>query len=387
MKVLRLCHQFLFEQDGYDLDIQDICISTMEKLENHIIFPLAENEIENYILKNDLIKKDSYYFHNNTNTIIHFLKYKSKGSFKQDMFSTQMFSLFRQIDEFVDEIDPDIIHIHGTALPFFTYTAFTKRNVIAHHHIGKLNWRWEKGIRRKLLHNLTQQFADKVLAVSNYSKESFVSKKKVKVLRPIPRIINDSKSISYSQKKVILKEKVKENIIDTNFQLNMQDKIIFYPARFTYQKNQFNLTKAFLEAVKQKNNLKLILAGKMSDENYFDKLDKLIQQSDYKDNVCIVEELENHEVHQILAQINLLACPSINEALGRVAMEAKLKNVPVLASHQGGYKEIIKNNLVDCKNINAQDILSALKQKQSKHKKTHQNYIEELLGIYQNVPL
>lgn len=92
---------------------------------------------------------------------------------------------------------------------------------------------------------------------------------------------------------------------------------------------------------KEKNNL--IIVGQGFLEN---KLRNMIRKHHMEDRVVIKGHLEHTEVLKLLKKSKLCVVPSVwEEPFGRVALEALVLGVPVVASNRGGLPEIVENNL------------------------------------------
>lgn len=80
------------------------------------------------------------------------------------------------------------------------------------------------------------------------------------------------------------------------------------------------------------------------------------------------------DVPEILSTLHILVLPSLNEAVGRILIEAGASGIPVVASNVGGVPQIVNNNqtglLVPPKDpyIMAQAIISLLKDKEKRKK-------------------
>jgi len=341
LKLLRICHKFLVDEDGYDLHVQDLVDSLKNEYDNYLIFFISKGELKNYIKKNKLIKKNGFYYNKNLNVkIIPLIYIKKYGDYIRDLFYFKNIkSLNKQIYNNIKKINPDIVHIHGTLVPQFLTSVFIagrfSKRVISTHHIGLINKNYENQkysilFLKYFIHNLFPFICDKVICVSNYGKDSFLFKKNMIVINPIPRLR------SYSKEKFM--NIIKNNLIKNKFKIKKKDKIYFYPARISKQKNQLNLVKAF---EKMDKSSKLILVGKI-DRGYFLEITNLISKYKYKNNFCILNKLPQDKIMTIYNKIDYVVMPSFNEGFGRVPMEALQFNKPIMVSNAGGFKENIK---------------------------------------------
>ncbi len=328
--VLHVCHKFLHKNNGYDLAIRE-WVDGINKKQFVICF-FFEEEIENYIKKNDLVKREGTYYSNKYKcSIIPFFYKKRSKKLVNNFWNLSNIMCFNKFyKQLLASIKPSEIHIHGTLLPFFLIAAKiskkSKIKVITTHHLGYVN----ELFREWLLHNFMTLYSDKILAVSDHGKKSFIFKGKVEV----SNLLNYSRDYKKNQsKKGALKNIFKD------------DKSLYYfcPARICYQKNQYRLVKAFLRHLKTNPSSKLILCGEIYDYNFYKKMNKLIRKSKFKDNFYVFGPLEYSDIIEIYSIINYVVFPSINEGLGRVVLESIEKNIPVLCSNDGGSKELIND--------------------------------------------
>lgn len=85
----------------------------------------------------------------------------------------------------------------------------------------------------------------------------------------------------------------------------------------------------------------LIIAGKVGDEVYFEKIVKFLNQNSLNDFVKFIGTVPNAEA--FISTLDLLLVPSFDEALPTVILEAFSAGTPVVASDVGGIPEMIEN--------------------------------------------
>ena len=384
-RILRICHKLLKDNDGYDLDIQDLCLSLSDYYDNYVIFFITRNNLEEFLKQNKLITRDNFYYSKKIKSFLLPVFYEEITSeLLSDFYRLKnIISFYKQYKIYLSKINPDIIHIHGTLIPQYLLSTFNKKHKIVTHHIGKINKNNQK-LRYKLvkwiMHNTIPRFSSKVICISEYSKSSFLFKKNIEVIVPIPK----EKNIQYKNYNKILIQ----NILNNRFNLN--GKIYFYPARFCEQKNQLKLVQGFEKFLEDKNtNSKLILVGKIFDRDYFNKILDMMKKSKFTNNYCIINEINNQEIHALMSKINFLVMPSINEGLGRIVFEALQKKKPVIISKKGGFSDLsIIDSAISVNPEDIEDIKQGLEKVKFLKVKNldlnHKDYVKKIRGIYEN---
>jgi glycosyltransferase involved in cell wall biosynthesis len=385
--ILRICHKYLINNDGYDLDVQDLCKSTSKTYNNYVIAYLNKSSSE-YIKDNKLIKKGKFYYHPATKTKIYFIKYKIKSNnYLKDLYKLNKIKIFlKAFKEIYDIIKPDILHVHGTLLYQYLYAAKYakgKSKVIATHHIGLINQNYIKQnliilIAKYIIHNLFPLYSNKIVCVSNYGKKSFsLFKKNIVVINPIPLI----PKVNISNFNKI----IRKNVLNNKFKVTKKDNFFCLIGRICEQKNQLKTIKAFNEIIQLNPNYKLIIIGEIKNQEYYKKLIKEINKK--IDNYCIIGNINNKEVIKIIEKSQGLITISNNEGLGRNAMEARLLGKPIIASKNSGYEDFIQNKrngyLVN-QNRSAEIInaIKNIKKLSINNNYSHQDYIKEIKKIY-----
>ncbi len=389
--ILRICHKFLISEDGYDLDIQDLCKSTSSSFRNYVL-TYINCSIKDYVRSNKLTKIDKRtYYHKKLKTYIYPITYSKKyNTILNNLYSMRNIKSFiKKYKEIFDYIKPNIISIHGTLIPQFLYSAYYSKNkckVIATHHIGLINthYRKQKGIiliLKYVVHNLLPLFCDNVICVSNYGKKSFdLYKSNIKVINPVPLIPKVNLTTN--------SKLIKKNILKNKFKINKKDKVFCCIGRLSAQKNQLRIIKAFNNSLYKKSNYKLIIIGEIANHNYYKLIIEEINKN--KNNYCLIRNIKNAEVINAIKNSDFLISTTLNEGFGRNAMEAQLLGKPIIASKNNGYKDFIKEDdngiLVDPENVKEIEkaVISIKKTKKKTKKKSHKNYIQKIIKLYRS---
>ena len=85
----------------------------------------------------------------------------------------------------------------------------------------------------------------------------------------------------------------------------------------------------------------LLIAGKVGDQVYFEKIVKFLNQNSLDDFVKFIGTIPNAEA--FISSLDFLLVPSLDEALPTVILEAFSAGTPVVASNVGGIPEMIEN--------------------------------------------
>ncbi|MFW5804431.1 MAG: glycosyltransferase family 4 protein, partial [bacterium] len=383
-KVLRFCHKYLVSNDGYDLDIQDICKSTSDLYENYVI-TFVKGSTESYVKKNNLKKKGFFFYHKGTKSYIYPIKLISKHeNYVKDLYMWKNIKNFQVgLKRCKNNINPSIIHIHGTLIPQFFYAAieFRKKHVISTHHIGLINQNYHRQklyilFFKFLIHNIFPFINDRIICNSRYGKKSFLFKRNISVINPIPpRKKSSKKDIAHI---------LKSNLIQNNFSINRKDNIFLMVGRISKQKNQLSCIKAFNKSLEINPNMKLILVGEVYDNIYFKKILEEIKKN--LNNYFLIDSLENDYIEGLIEFSDFILTPTFNEGFGRLAMESIMRSKPVIASKNNGYSEFLDESnsiLVDPDSV--KEISYAIiniKYKNIKINMNHKKYIQEIIDIY-----
>lgn len=166
-------------------------------------------------------------------------------------------------------------------------------------------------------------------------------------------IIVNSNSVSQHISKFLkkLKPEVVYNYIDIPDKL-LEEKIespykyknslkIIVCGNISPGKNQIEAVKSINELLKKEVNVELLLLGTIADTNYLNQITDYIKTNKIENRVYIIDFVKNPYPYIKCSDIVLI--PSIKEAFGRTAVEGMLLKKVVIASSEGGTKEIIEN--------------------------------------------
>ncbi len=109
--------------------------------------------------------------------------------------------------------------------------------------------------------------------------------------------------------------------------------------RFTEEKGQMHLLRAFKSLLADFPNASLVLVG---EGRLKEELVSFVESNGLKKNVHFLGLLK--DTREALSMFDVFVIPSLKEGLGLAAIEAMASRVPVAASRTGGLKDIIEEN-------------------------------------------
>ena len=378
-KILRVCHKFGVNDDGYDIGLREMVGLLKNDFEQHIVFFIDEKNLERYIEKNKLIKKNGLYYSKKSNFFIHPVHYyrKYNNYFKDLSLKENLSSFHENFKKIFKVVSPDFVHLHGTLIPQFKmagkYGKKHGKKVITTHHGGQINKNsyqnlWIK-LKKFLLHNSFPLFCDKIICLSNHGKKSFILNKNIEIIFGV-------KNVSIKRNKEIKNK-------GTRF---------IYPARYSLMKNQKILIKVWSDLIKEFPDLKLTLCGRISDYKYFKEINEEVYNSNLEKNIIILQGKSHVDLLNLLSYSDFLIFPSLNEGRGRIGLESLQLGVPVLASYNSGQSEHViegKNGLLfdpQSKDSIKECIKKAINMKNDFNTKLDEDieerYINKLKGVY-----
>lgn len=240
---------------------------------------------------------------------------------------------------------PDVLHIHMPNLSAFWILRFVRFvPIVIHWHSDVITSNQQRALRllypgykvfeRKLLRK-----AYKIIVTSkeylNASTplQEFKSKCIVIPLGISPARMTNIQDIKFPNREIEFVEPLK-NLYKAKF-------IVFSAGRFTYYKGFEYLVRA-AELLPQ---VKFLLAG---NGPLWPKLHKMCQLNGRLNNVSLLSQVSDQELHYYLSQCDLFCLPSVEktEAFGLVLLEAMYYGKPLLTTnvHGSGIKEVNIHN-------------------------------------------
>lgn len=226
------------------------------------------------------------------------------------------------------ENDFDLIHAHD----WLTYAAgiaakeVSGKPLVIHVHATEYDRGGEKNINTNVyaLEKAGMQNADRVITVSNLTKNIVVNRYGTNA---------DKVFTVYNAVEPQEAEKIE-------YKKNIDDKIVTFLGRVTYQKGPAYFVKAAKLVLDKTPNVRFVMAG--SGDMLRDMI-KYAAKLKITDRFHFTDFLKGDDVTKMFAISDVYVMPSISEPFGISPLEAMRSNVPVIISKQSGVAELIKN--------------------------------------------
>jgi len=181
----------------------------------------------------------------------------------------------------------------------------------------------------------TYQLADKIIAVSEDSKDILIKKYKIKLekITVIPNGVEANKFFPITNI-----EKIPNSML--------------YIGRVDKRKGVDFLIKSMLRVVKSNPNSKLFIGGKGKDLN---KLKKFVIKNKLENNINFLGFISDDKINEWYNKVQCVIVPSIFEGFGITVIESMAAGTLVIGTNVDGIRTIIKNKingyLVDYGNV------------------------------------
>jgi glycosyltransferase involved in cell wall biosynthesis len=270
---------------------------------------------------------------------------------------------------FKDELVLGHINLAYVGLVFKLLNPRKKLTVICH---GIEVFDELKGVKKKLLHK-----ADRLLAVSTFTKQQLVNKQKLgaEKITVFPNTLDP-----YFQLPEVFQ---KPAHLQQRYRLHGNEKVLFTLTRLNSAegyKGYDKVIKAVYNIKQSGIKLRYLLAGK-ADEKEKQAVQQLISQLQLEAEVTLCGYIPDEEVedHYLLADVFVM--PSKGEGFGIVYLEAMACGLPVIAGNKDGSTEALQfgklGTLVDPDVIQQlQDAIVNQLQKQSSPAQVQQNMLQ-----------
>ncbi|MBW2992130.1 glycosyltransferase family 4 protein [Candidatus Woesearchaeota archaeon] len=272
----------------------------------------------------------------------------------------------------VDE-DFDVIHCHD----WLTFKAGinakkkTGKPLVVHVHATEFDRGGGNGVNQYVydIERLGMSKADKVIAVSNFTKNKIVdnygiSADKIEVVHNAVEF-NDNK---------IERQKINEN-----------DKVVLFLGRITLQKGPEYFIDAAEKVLSKIKNVKFIVAG--SGDMEFRMIERAAELG-LGDKILFAGFLQGEDIDRAYKMADVYVMPSVSEPFGITPLESMRNGTPVIISKQSGVSEVIKHCLkVDFWDTDeiANKIIGVIKYKEV-YDELKKNGGEEILGFSWDIP-
>lgn len=262
------------------------------------------------------------------NIDIHYISYGKIKSTKYALF----FYFRKRLKQFIQEFNPDVIHIQGNGSQLLlTYNVSKKKIIITQHAILLEEFKNQSSLKSKLSFLL------------NISIES--------VLMPLVRnhiFISDynrklsKKSILEKTNNALIYNPVNPRFFDIEINRSPVNRLI-YVGGIMKRKGLLDLLQALNELNNRKINFQLDIVGGIAEDGYGKKVDEFITDYHLKNNITFHGWLNQEEIINLYKQVHILILPSYQETLPVSIAEALAAGRIVVATNVGGVAEMIKD--------------------------------------------
>jgi glycosyltransferase involved in cell wall biosynthesis len=240
---------------------------------------------------------------------------------------------------------PDICHIHSTSLFSFVIYLFLRfyripALVTVHglaHIEKKKSWKKQKSIRnglKYLIQSLTEfvflSICPIIIVDTQYVADSIQTyKKQLKITRlPVCKV-------------------VPQGISSTFFGLDCipQEYNLLSIGAFTKRKGHLQLIAALQKVKENYPDIKLTIAGALSDVNYYMELKTYILACNLEENVTLCADIDFEEILRLYQQAELFVLHTEEESQGIVFCEAMAVGKAIVATNVGGVPWVVENNV------------------------------------------
>ena len=270
--------------------------------------------------------------------------YYLKNYFKFHFFSfTRIFNIIK----LVKKISPNIVHIHGTGnIQFLLFIALKILNIpsiLTVHGILSVEL---KNIynRRKNLKNLLKYYVISFIekAFFYFNADFLVNTEYVKN-KVIDLSFNKFLNVNSPKKFTIIPQGIDNLFFDLTNTNKSQNKLFISVGSISERKGHLVTIKIFKQIIKEFNNVRLIIAGKLLDDDYYHKLKSEIISLKSKDAIQLLVDIERSELLDLYKEANFFVLHSEEESQGIVFCEAMALGLPIISTNVGGVPSIVKN--------------------------------------------
>lgn len=218
----------------------------------------------------------------------------------------KLFKYQKELYRIFKENNYKIVHSHINALSVFPLRIAKKAGVpirIAHSHSTSNKKEWKKNILKMILRPLSKLYANNYFACTEYAGKWLFGKKVVE--RKELNVINNAIDL----KKFEFNENTRKALRE---ELGIKDDtlIIGHVGRFMKQKNHEFLIDVFEKAIKQDDNIYLILVGQGPLE---DKIKEMAKEKGIEDKILFLGK--RNDVNKLYQAMDIFVLPSLYEGL------------------------------------------------------------------------
>lgn len=249
----------------------------------------------------------------------------------------------KDIVDIVCTLSPDVVHIHGTGqISYQLYLAFQRRGVklmLTVH--GLLHVEKKNALKRKFsLKNLYQYVVQSIteFRLLNHAKQIIVDTGYV--AEQIRQYHREHKIYQLPNMHVI-PQGINKHFL--SLKCDRASNVILSVGSISRRKGHLLLLQAFDQVCKQVPNAKLVIAGVLAEQDYYNELQAYIQQSPNKVNISLLVNLPQEELYELYQQARIFALHSQEESQGIALVEAMATGLPIVATNVGGIPYVVED--------------------------------------------
>jgi glycosyltransferase involved in cell wall biosynthesis len=226
----------------------------------------------------------------------------------------------------------DVIHAHD----WLTYPAGIEakkcsgKPLIVHVHATEFDRSGENQVNTKVydIEKKGMEFADKVITVSDFTRDIVVNKYKIDP----HKVITIHNGI----------EPVRDLNINAFRRKNVNEHVVTFLGRITKQKGPEYFIQAAYKVLQKMKNVRFVMAGS---GDMLESMVKLVGRLKIADKFHFTGFLKGADVYKMYSLSDLYVMPSVSEPFGISPLEAIQSDLPVIISKQSGVSEVITNAL------------------------------------------
>lgn len=267
---------------------------------------------------------------------VYVYRYKNNGRHNQDAIRRIL-----EIVEKICELQPDVVHIHGTGkFSYFIYNALATKGIrmmLTVHgllHVEKWNLLKRKFTLKHLYQFVSQSYYE------------------FKLLNLVPHTIVDTQYVAnqieqYYHKHYISKlpqmHVIPQGINEKYIELNCSpvSKTILSVGAISKRKGHLYLLQAFDLLCERMQDVQLVIAGVLAEQSYYQEMQSYIQQSPNKDKIRLLVNISQKDMFALYTQAQVFALHSQEESQGIALVEAMATGLPVVATNVGGIPYVV----------------------------------------------
>ncbi|MBO5189077.1 MAG: glycosyltransferase family 4 protein [Alistipes sp.] len=219
----------------------------------------------------------------------------------------------------------DVIHAHD----WLTYYAgiaakrVSGKPLVVHMHATEYDRSGENvNTQVHAIEKTGMQAADCVMAVSNLTRNIVINRYGI----PAEKVVTVHNAVRFAEKQSAAPER------------GVEDKIITFLGRITYQKGPDYFVEAAAKVLKRVPNVRFVMAGSGDMMNH---VIRRVARLGIADRFHFTGFLRGEDVHKMFQLSDVYVMPSVSEPFGISPLEAMRSNVPVIISKQSGVAEVL----------------------------------------------